>query len=371
MDTPFGSPWVRASAWVAATALVLWWTLLPFTAEFSPDALAHAFRNVQWVPFVEHGRAPLWSDILGNLALFAPFGLAAWRCLEGRRARVAWLLGWALALSLTVETVQLALPARRTSATDVVTDALGALLGGGIGRLWELRGRRATASWLEALVCGDPPNTFVALWAACLAVWALLPGSAVSGGLWSQTQIFSSSFRRFPGWAAWGRESIHALLLGGLFATLATRSSRASGLQKAAAGVTATFLMGIALESLQLLSPSRRPEIFQGLAFGVGGIVGAAVGLAPDAFATMVAGGALLTGLLALPTGDAPAGETWATLLLGAILVAVGRRLGAPPSGACWKPQEADGEAGTHRPRRPERKSPTPSTTLQQADGES
>ncbi len=332
MTSLSGPPWVRAAAWAAATCLILWWTLLPFTADFSPHALALAWANIQWIPFVERGRPPLWSDVLGNLALFAPFGLAAWRCLEGRRARLVWLIGWALALSLTVETVQLALPARRTSATDVVTDAMGALLGGGIGRLWEIRGRNATAAWLQELVRGDPANALVALWAACLGVWALLPGSAVTNSVWSQTQSFSSSFRRFPGWTAWAAASVHPFVLGGIFAALATRSSRARGLHRVAAGMIATLLLGIALESLQLLSPSRRPEIFQALAFGTGGLVGAAVGMASEPVGALAAGIALVAGVLIFPTGDAPAGETWAALLLGAILLAGGQRLRSPPA---------------------------------------
>jgi len=332
MSNSFGPPWVRAAAWVAATALVLWWTLLPFSADFAPEALARALRNVQWIPLVERGRPPLWSDVLGNLALFAPFGLAAWRCLEGRRARVIWLLGWALALSVTVEVVQLALPARRTSATDVMTDALGALFGGAIGRVWESRGREATAAWLRALVQGEPAHAMVALWATCLAVWALLPGSAVPGGLWSQTQSFSSSFRRFPGLAEWAGASVHPILLGALFAALATVSSRARGFRRAAAGVAAAVLLGLGLESLQLLSPTRRPEIFQGLAFGVGGIAGGLVGMTSELSAALAAGAALVAGLLVLPSGDAPVGETRAVLLLGAVLVAGGRRLRSPPT---------------------------------------
>jgi len=281
---------------------------------------------------VERGRPPLWSDVLGNLALFTPFGLAAWRCLGARRGRLVWVVGCALVLSLAVETVQLALPARRTSATDVVTDVAGALLGGGVGRLWEIRGRSATVAWLRELVRGEPAKAVVALWAVCLVVWALLPGSAVTGGLWSQTQSFASSFRRFPGWAAWVGASVHPFLLGGLFAALATRSSRARGLHRAAAGITATLLMGIALESFQLLSPSRRPEIFQGLAFGTGGLVGAAVGMMSEPLGALAAAIAVLAGVLVLPAGDAPAGETWAALLLGGVLLAGGQRLQTPPS---------------------------------------
>ncbi len=317
--------WVRLAALGAAVCLVLWWTLLPFTRDLSPQALARAFGDIQWIPFVERGRLPLWSDMLGNLALFTPFGFTCWRYLEGRRWRVARLLAAALSLSVAVELVQLALPARRTSGTDVVMDALGALLGAGIGRGWELRGREATRAWLGALGRGEPAYALVALWAGCLAVWALLPGPNPAGSLWSQTQTFSSSFRRFPGWGPWLTGSVHTLLLGGLFAALAARTGRSRGLRRAAAGALAAFLLGLGLESLQLMAPGRRPDIFQALAFAAGGIPGALLGLARGR-APLAAGGALavLGAALLVPRGDLPAGETWAVLLLGSAFLALG-----------------------------------------------
>ena len=108
---------VHRAAWVGTVVLIAWWTLLPFSPDISSGALRRAFADIQWVPFVERGRAPLWSDVIGNLGLFLPLGFVAWRGLEGRRGRFLGVLGSAALVSLVVEVLQLALPARRTSVT--------------------------------------------------------------------------------------------------------------------------------------------------------------------------------------------------------------------------------------------------------------
>lgn len=314
----------RAVAWGASALLVLWWTLLPFTRDLAPDALSRAVADIQWVPFVERGRPPLWSDIFANLALFLPFGFLGWRFLQGRRLRLARLLGAALTLSLIVEVLQLALPARRSSATDVVVDGLGALLGAGIGRFWELRGREAVRGWLEAAGRGEPAHALVALWAVCLALWALLPGPVQTGSLWNQTQGFASSFRRFPGWSSWLTASAHLALLGAIFSALVTRTGRGKALSRAAAGAAAAVLLGFGLEALQLLAPGRRADIFQALAFGAGGLPGSLVGLAARPVVMAAAGLAVAVSSALAPAGGLPEGETRAVLLFGAAVLGIG-----------------------------------------------
>jgi VanZ family protein len=302
--------------------LVLWWTLLPFTHDLSPGSVARALADVQWIPFVERGRPPLWSDVLGNLALFAPFGFAGWRFLEGRPRRLVLVLASAVTFSLVIEVVQLALPARRTSATDLATDALGALVGAGLGRLWEARGRISTRVWIAALARGENAHLFAALFALCLAAWALMPGADPVGGLWERTQSFSSSFRRFPGWEAWLGSSIHPFLLGWLLAALVSRSWHGSTLSRAVCGALVAVFAGLALETLQLLAPSRRPEIFHALAFALGGIPGCVTGLVPGPLALVAALLVIGAGLMMAPTGDNPLGMTAAVLTVGAVLAA-------------------------------------------------
>ncbi len=77
---------------------------------------------------VAHEAAPDWVGLRAvemtlNVALFVPLGMAV-----GLIARARWL--WALvALSVTIEVVQLWLPERQTELIDVATNSAGAVLG--------------------------------------------------------------------------------------------------------------------------------------------------------------------------------------------------------------------------------------------------
>jgi VanZ family protein len=333
MDYPVGIVWLRGTAWASAILLVLWWTLIPCAQDLSPGSLADAVADVQWIPFVERGRPPLWSDVLGNLGLFACYGFVGWRCLAGRPRRLGPVLISAAVLSLTIELVQLTLPARRTSATDLVTDALGAMAGAGLGRFWEARGREGAHSWFEALARGEGTHLLAALFALCLGVWAVLPGSAPPQGVWAQTQSFSSSFRRFPGWDLWLSSSVHPVALGWFFAALVSRSGPGGAAARCGFGILAAVASGLVLETLQLLAPSRRPEIYQALAFGVGAVPGAVTGLCSRPVAIAVALLALGAGLMRFPVGDNPPGATWASLVLGSVLVGGGRLVSGRTAG--------------------------------------
>ena len=323
---------VAVLAWAGVTGLALWWTLLPFSWDLSSTALVRAVADIQWIPLVERGRPPLWSDVLGNWALFAPFGLAGWRALEGRPRRLAWLAAAALLLSVGIEVVQLAVPARRTSASDVAADVLGALLGAGLGCLWEAGGRDATHRWARALARGETPHAALLLLAACLVVWAVLPGATPPSGVWKQTQIFSSSFRRFPGWGPWLGGSAHPVLLGVCFSALFVRSVPGGAARRWLAGAAAALLGGLLLESLQLLTPSRRPDIFQAVALAVGGAAGSLLGLGGRSALLTGSALVLVLGLWALPAGDLPVGETRAMLLLASVLLAA---VGLSEEGRC------------------------------------
>jgi hypothetical protein len=312
---------VHRVIWVAAVALVAWWTLLPFSPDLSTGSLQRAVGDIQWVPFVERGRAPLWSDVLGNVALFLPFGLAGWRTLSGRRGRLWTVLAGAALVSLAVESLQLALPARRTSTTDLAVDVLGAACGAAVGRLWEVRGRRAARSWLRRLTGGGRENVLAVLLAACLLVWAVVPGLEVPGDLWEQTQRLSSSFRRFPGWQMWLQRSWHPVLLGAVFAILAGRSGTGSALGRGVFGFGCAVLLGVGLELAQLVAPGRNPDIFTAVGFGAGGMLALALAGAPM-LAVRAAVVALVTaGLLRTPLGDNPAPQTLSVLVLGGVLL--------------------------------------------------
>jgi glycopeptide antibiotics resistance protein len=83
--------------------------------------------------------AYLFVDVLGNFAVFVPFGLAlAVATVPGRRQghppRIGlWLLvvsAAGLVLSLFIEIAQLAIPSRVTDIDDVILNTLGAAVGG-------------------------------------------------------------------------------------------------------------------------------------------------------------------------------------------------------------------------------------------------
>ena len=82
------------------------------------------WAKIGWIPFVS---GPLRRrDILANVLLFMPLGAGA---ALGFRGGVAAVAGLALTLSLTGETIQVYTHSRFPSATDVVCNVAGAVLG--------------------------------------------------------------------------------------------------------------------------------------------------------------------------------------------------------------------------------------------------
>lgn len=82
------------------------------------------WHDVEWVPFTTYVRP---FDIVANLLLFVPFGVAfAWPS-PAERVRQTTLI--ALLLSLAIETGQVFTHNRAATVTDVVTNTAGAWLG--------------------------------------------------------------------------------------------------------------------------------------------------------------------------------------------------------------------------------------------------
>lgn len=83
----------------------------------------------------------LW-DVAGNVVMFMPYGLgiAAWMRKQRSAAlpTIALVLVASITLSLTVETFQLTLPSRTSSAIDVFNNSMGGLLGGLLYLLWSV-----------------------------------------------------------------------------------------------------------------------------------------------------------------------------------------------------------------------------------------
>ncbi len=101
---------------------------------------ARAFRNLSSpTPAIRRSaQGYLFVDVLGNIAVFVPFGaaVAAATLLSPRRERRGGFWRWwlrvslaCLALSLLIELGQLAVPGRVTDIDDVILNTLGAAVG--------------------------------------------------------------------------------------------------------------------------------------------------------------------------------------------------------------------------------------------------
>ena len=139
---------------VLALVAVLWVTLRP-----EDEAREAARTNLS--PLEHHGRALdalrrdpgradrdlivyyLASNVLGNVLLFVPMGLATAGLARERRPaiRLAGAVLAGVALSTAVELLQLAIPGRATDVDDVLFNGLGALVGASV----LLAGERITA----------------------------------------------------------------------------------------------------------------------------------------------------------------------------------------------------------------------------------
>jgi glycopeptide antibiotics resistance protein len=129
--------WLLAVAAVAVVAVVVF---LPTSRV--PAEVVHIISRE-----LHHAGAPRWAwdptlwERLLNVVLFMPVGFF------GVMLRPRWpLWAWAvvgLVASLTIETVQMAMPGRDGSAWDVVTNTTGALVGAFLARgalsVWSAR----------------------------------------------------------------------------------------------------------------------------------------------------------------------------------------------------------------------------------------
>ena len=156
--------------------VVLVVTLAPFTFRV-PDAIHLTY----WTP-----DGPWYGafDPIANVALFAPLGFvyALTRATVAPESRYtlarAWTLG--LLLSVAIETTQLFIPTRYTSPVDVLTNALGALVGAWLHRkiARRLRADRVLAGGL-ALELPVMGLVYVALPLVTLAALTVARGPGV------------------------------------------------------------------------------------------------------------------------------------------------------------------------------------------------
>lgn len=125
----------RDLAVACAVALIVVLTLLtptPIGSGLEPELRLIPFLDLRDALNGQRSLTLVLAEILGNVALFVPFGIALrWRF--PRLGVLAIGLG-ALALSTTIEILQAVTGAGRwADSTDVITNTIGGLLGAGLG----------------------------------------------------------------------------------------------------------------------------------------------------------------------------------------------------------------------------------------------
>ena len=140
-------------------AFIAYGSLYPF--EFSaPENASAMFRA-----FLEDWR--LWTsrgDVLGNVGLFVPFGLAGVWWVDGRIARiraVAGTIAGGVVLAFLLQVVQLSVASRSALLADVLWNTVGILIGVTGGLVF---GRRRAARAVTMETVQMAALTFIGLW---------------------------------------------------------------------------------------------------------------------------------------------------------------------------------------------------------------
>jgi glycopeptide antibiotics resistance protein len=116
------SAWLMNLALAAAVAAIVVVTVRPSNGEHELHLTPFADLIAAVSPPFHKGRM---VEVIGNVLLFTPLGVVLYL----RHVTVRRTLCVALALSISVELVQLLLPGRTTAVDDVLCNAAGAALG--------------------------------------------------------------------------------------------------------------------------------------------------------------------------------------------------------------------------------------------------
>lgn len=155
----------RLSLWLLFSWVVLIASasLYPFEGEVRRllDAL------VAGLPRLREWRDPSQRDATVNLLLYLPFGLLGSMALEKAMrpvGRILWPIIGAGLLSLSIEVLQHALPARDPSLADWVLNIVSAALGTLVAALYSALPVRPFSRRLQRLAIGPAPALLVSLW---------------------------------------------------------------------------------------------------------------------------------------------------------------------------------------------------------------
>ncbi|MCK7643034.1 VanZ family protein [Corynebacterium sp. CCM 8835] len=138
-ETPTEGPGVRRRHIVAALVLnitvITALTLFKFTFVIAGlwTAAAHRTRDIRLIPFSELSTAQVWYgpplNIVGNFALFLPFGALVCLLLRDRADRMKRTALTGFGLSLLIETLQFVFAVGYSDVDDLLFNTVGAAAG--------------------------------------------------------------------------------------------------------------------------------------------------------------------------------------------------------------------------------------------------
>jgi len=243
--------------------MIVYASLEPFSGWTAPPPGTPFFLFQPWPAHVPR------FDIVLNVLAYAPFGFLL--ALAGTRQppalRLALAIGGGTLLSLAMESLQMLLPTRDASNVDVLTNGVGATLGGlvaaSLGRMPRLRAR--TAQWRDRTFVSGPSGD---LGLALLGIWIL---AQVNPGI----PLFAATFdppleltRDLAGTLLQAAQSAFSVIGVGLFLGLLLRRRRHLG-------AAVLLLIGLALAvkagaaQMLLKSASRAFWLEPGISLGV------------------------------------------------------------------------------------------------------
>lgn len=134
------------------------YSLLPFDLTLRPTEILQKYREgkINFVPFA-HVRTDVmgWYDLISDVLLYVPVGMAAATLLTKRREPVRNFWGsvfWGMAIASGIELGQLLVMSRYTDVTQLVLAAAGVAVGAAAGRRWlnPIAARTASSGPLSA-----------------------------------------------------------------------------------------------------------------------------------------------------------------------------------------------------------------------------
>jgi VanZ family protein len=275
-----------------AVLLVLWGlfivygTMLPFDFSASGEQVREKLGRLAEHPWRVGSR----TDVISNVLLFMPWGflLAIWRA--GRKASFVAAVVLAVvtgaALSAAVEVGQLFAPSRTTSFVDLATNTLGSTLGALIGWPSALRIWPGLSDRIRRLVAVRPMAACALATAAGLVFAGLAPfdvsldvGDLKAAVAKARPIPFGPPLRGPtppPEPWSWAGEFLSWALVGGL-AALAARESGWRGARALGVVVAISGALGLAIEAVQVVIPSRAIDMTSVVLALLGSAVGASV----------------------------------------------------------------------------------------------